>query len=68
MGVDGVAEIIELVLDIDRPLALMCRRGGGGGGFEIEFGSFEADGSKVSSENGIRCSGYSGTGFGLNRL
>lgn len=43
MGVDGAAEIIELVLDIDRPLALMCRRGGGGGGFEREFESFEAD-------------------------
>lgn len=43
MGVDGAAEIIELVLDIDRPLTLMCRRGGGGGGFEREFESFEAD-------------------------
>lgn len=68
MGVDGVAEVVELVLDIDRPLALMCRRGGGGGGFEIEFESFEADGSKVSSEICNRCSVYSGRGFGLSRL
>lgn len=68
VGVDGVAEIAELVLDIDRPLALICRRGGGRGGFEIEFESFEADGSKVSSEIGIRCSWYSGRGFGLSRL
>lgn len=68
VGVDGVAEIAELVLDIDRPLALICRRGGGGGGFEIEFESFEANGSKVSSETGSRCSGYSGRGFGLSRL
>ena len=68
VGVDGAAETIELVLDIERPLALICRRGGGGGGFEIEFESFEADGSKVSSEIGVRCSGYSGRGFGLSRL
>lgn len=68
VGVDGVAEIAELALDTDRPLALICLRGGGGGGFEIEVESFEADGSELSFEIGNRCSGFSGRGFGLSRL
>lgn len=68
VGVVGVAEIVELVLDTDRPLALICLRGGGGGGFEIEVESFEVDGSQISSEIGNRGSGFSGRGFGLSRL
>lgn len=68
VGVDGVAEIAELALDTDRPLALICLRGGGGGGFEIEAESFEVDGSKLFSEIENRCSGFSGRGFGLSIL
>lgn len=67
VGVDGVAEIAELVLDTDRPLALICLRGGGGGGFEMDVESF-VDGSKMPSEIENRCSGFSGRGFCLSRL
>lgn len=68
VGVDGVAEIAELVLDTDRPLALACRRGGGGGGFETEVESFEVDEPNLSSEIENRCSGLRGRGFGFSRL
>lgn len=68
VGVDGVAEIAELVLDTDSPLDLRCLRGGGGGGFEIEFESLEADGSRLSCEIENCCSEFSCRGFGLSRL
>lgn len=69
-GGTAVAEIAELVLEVDMPRVRPCRRGGGGGGgFELEGeGGTGRDSSFLgfSSKIDFRCSGLFERGFGLS--
>lgn len=66
----AVAEIAELVLEVDMPRDRPCRRGGGGGGtFELDGeGGIGGDSSSLgfSSDIDLHCSGLFGRGFGLS--
>lgn len=69
-GGTAVAEIAELVLEVDIPRVRPCRRGGGGGGgFELdgEGGRDENSSSLgLSSDIDFHCSGLFERGFGLS--
>lgn len=66
----AVAEIAELVLEVDTPRVRPCRRGGGrGGGFELDGeGGTGRDSSSLdfSSDINFHCSGLLGREFGLS--